>query len=371
METLQEAMNALAPSLGRTVGFADEHGVILASTDNDLVGTRDAAVREYLTSGKASAGDERTYRAVTHDGHALICFVEGIDATAHGYVELLARWLEAEIGQRDAQVLRGFEHRHAFLKNVLLENELPGDIPLKARAYGVPYHGDRLVLLFQFSRDDYGAVFRWLETKYGDDDDNFVLPMDERNIAVLKAVDEVRFEDRHAMCEQLVQSLRDDVGVEVKLGVSAPAKSLSEAARSYKEAALAMTVGEIFYADTSSVMHYEKLGLGRLIYQLPITLCEMFLSEVFAPGTYEALDKDTLETIDKFFENSLNGSETSRQLFIHRNTLVYRLDKIEKVTGLDLRTFEDAVLFKLADMVRAYLEYVAENKRHTLDGMLR
>jgi len=107
---------------------------------------------------------------------------------------------------------------------------------------------------------------------------------------------------------------------------------------------------------------YCNLGLGRLIYQLPITLCELFLREVFAPGTYEALDSETLLTIDKFFENSLNGSETSRQLFVHRNTLVYRLDKVEKITGLDLRNFEDAVLFKLAEMVRDYLTYVEDNK---------
>ena len=110
-------------------------------------------------------------------------------------------------------------------------------------------------------------------------------------------------------------------------------------------------------------MRYDKLGLGRLIYQLPITLCELFLREVFEPGTYEALDPVTRETIDKFFENSLNGSETSRQLFVHRNTLVYRLDKVQKITGLDLRNFEDAVLFKLADMVRNYLAYVEEEKK--------
>jgi carbohydrate diacid regulator len=118
-------------------------------------------------------------------------------------------------------------------------------------------------------------------------------------------------------------------------------------------------------------MMYCNLGLGRLIYQLPITLCELFLREVFEPGTYEALDPETLLTIEKFFENSLNGSETSRQLFVHRNTLVYRLDKVEKITGLDLRNFEDAVLFKLAEMVRDYLTYVEENKvtRYARMGM--
>lgn len=110
-------------------------------------------------------------------------------------------------------------------------------------------------------------------------------------------------------------------------------------------------------------MRYDKLGLGRLIYQLPKTLCELFLSEVFEEGAYEALDDETLLTIQKFFENNLNGSETSRQLFVHRNTLVYRLDKVEKITGLDLRNFDDAVLFKLAQMVRKYLEYQDSDKK--------
>ena len=134
-----------------------------------------------------------------------------------------------------------------------------------------------------------------------------------------------------------------------------PADTLKDTAKSYREASLALTVGSIFESDTN-IMRYDQLGLGRLIYQLPPTLCHMFLDEVFPKGAYEALDSETLLTIQKFFENNLNGSETSRQLFVHRNTLVYRLDKVQKITRLDLRSFDDAVLFKLASMVRKYLE---------------
>ena len=141
----------------------------------------------------------------------------------------------------------------------------------------------------------------------------------------------------------------------VRIGIGMPAEALKDIAKSYREASLALTVGNIF-ENKSKVMRYDKLGLGRLIYQLPPSLCHMFLDEVFPKGAYESLDNETLLTIQKFFENNLNGSETSRQLFVHRNTLVYRLDKVQKITKLDLRSFDDAVLFKLASMVRKYLE---------------
>ena len=105
-----------------------------------------------------------------------------------------------------------------------------------------------------------------------------------------------------------------------------------------------------------SIINYENLGIGRIIYQLPTTLCEMFLSEVFKKNPIEALDEDTLDTINRFFENNLNVSETARKLYVHRNTLVYRLEKVKKITGLDLREFEDAILFKVAVMVKQYLD---------------
>jgi len=152
----------------------------------------------------------------------------------------------------------------------------------------------------------------------------------------------------------LTQLLTDHL-ISARIGMGLIADTLKDTAKSYREACLALTVGNIF-EPSSYLMRYDRLGLGRLIYQLPPTLCEMFLQEVFQAGAYEALDRETLTTIHKFFDNNLNGSETSRQLFIHRNTLVYRLDKVQKITGLDLRNFDDAVLFKLASMVRRYLE---------------
>jgi carbohydrate diacid regulator len=160
----------------------------------------------------------------------------------------------------------------------------------------------------------------------------------------------------------ILDNLNTESMSRVYIGIGMTAETMKDAAKSYREATMALRVGSIFEND-QYVMRYDKLGLGRLIYQLPPTLCNMFLDEVFPKGAYEALDSETLLTISKFFENNLNGSETSRRLFVHRNTLVYRLDKVQKITGLDLRSFDDAVLFKLAAMVRTYLEKQEKNGR--------
>jgi carbohydrate diacid regulator len=158
--------------------------------------------------------------------------------------------------------------------------------------------------------------------------------------------------------EQIAQSMADTLEAEfftqVSVGIGTAVDNIKDLARSYKEAQVALEVGKIF-DNEKNVNSYENLGIGRLIYQLPTTLCEMFLSEVFKKGSFDGLDRETLSTIQCFFDNNLNVSETSRKLFVHRNTLVYRLEKIRKLTGLDLREFEHAITFKVAMMVRKYL----------------
>ena len=156
------------------------------------------------------------------------------------------------------------------------------------------------------------------------------------------------------VAQRIEEALRIDGESTVFVGIGTMAQHLRELAKSYKEAQIAIEVGKVF--DTERyVINYENLGIGRLIYQLPTTLCEMFLQEVFKKNPIDALDQETLFTIYKFFENNLNVSETARKLFVHRNTLVYRLEKIKKLTGLDLREFDDAITFKVALMVKKYL----------------
>jgi carbohydrate diacid regulator len=156
------------------------------------------------------------------------------------------------------------------------------------------------------------------------------------------------------LARSIVDTIQSEFYLKVTVGLGTIVSTLKDLARSYKEAQVAIEVGKVFDTE-KSVVNYENLGIGRLIYQLPTTLCDMFLNEVFKQGALESLDRETLLTIQCFFENNLNVSETSRKLFVHRNTLVYRLEKIRKITGLDLREFEHAITFKVALMVKKYL----------------
>ena len=161
-------------------------------------------------------------------------------------------------------------------------------------------------------------------------------------------------EELEKMAKSMEDTLKNELFIKTVIGIGTIADHLRELSDAYKEAQTAIEVGKVFDTE-KSIMHYENLGIGRLIYQLPTTLCDIFLSEVFKKNSIDSLDQETLFTINKFFENNLNVSETSRKLFVHRNTLVYRLEKIKKLTGLDLREFDHAIVFKVALMVRKYL----------------
>ena len=155
----------------------------------------------------------------------------------------------------------------------------------------------------------------------------------------------------------IVDMMNSEAMMKVRVSYGTVVRELREVSKSYKEAMMAMDVGRIFYAE-KNVIAYSTLGIGRLIYQLPVNLCRIFIEEIFGGNQVYDIDDETLTTINKFFENNLNVSETSRQLFIHRNTLVYRIEKLQKATGLDIRTFEDAMTFKIAMMVVNYMKYL-------------
>ena len=190
---------------------------------------------------------------------------------------------------------------------------------------------------------------------FPDRQQDFVLSINEKDVAIVKQITPTtEKEDLLKIARQIEQTLHTELFIKTMIGIGTVASHLRELADSYKEAQVAIEVGKVFDTE-KTIINYENLGIGRLIYQLPTTLCEIFLSEVFKKNSIDALDQETLFTINKFFENNLNVSETSRKLFVHRNTLVYRLEKIKKLTGLDLREFDDAIIFKVALMVKKYL----------------
>ena len=223
-----------------------------------------------------------------------------------------------------------------FIKNLLLDNLLLVDIYNRAKK-----------LHFETVRNIFSAKTR-----------DFITAVDEKNIILVKEVKNGEgYDELTKTAQVIVDMLNTEAMTKVHVAFGTIVNEIKEVSRSYKEAKMAMDVGKIFYPD-KNVIAYSRLGIGRLIYQLPLPLCKMFIKEIFDGRSPDEFDEETLQTINKFFENNLNVSETSRQLYIHRNTLVYRLDKLQKSTGLDLRVFEDAITFKIALMVVKYMKYM-------------
>ncbi|MEG2145845.1 MAG: helix-turn-helix domain-containing protein, partial [Lachnospiraceae bacterium] len=201
-------------------------------------------------------------------------------------------------------------------------------------------------------------VLENMRTLLGGKTKDFITAVDEKNIIVVKELGAGDgYQEMEKCAKEILELLKSENQEGVHIAYGTIVNDIKEVSKSYKEAKLALDVGKIFFNE-KDIIAYSALGIGRLIYQLPIPLCKMFIREIFEGKSPDDFDEETLSTINKFFENSLNVSETSRQLYIHRNTLVYRLDKLQKSTGLDLRIFEDAITFKIALMVVKYMKYM-------------
>ena len=246
-----------------------------------------------------------------------------------------------------------------FIKNLLLDNLLLVDIYNRAKKLHIETEVRRVVYIIETNREKDGNELEKVRSLFGGKSKDFVTAVDEKNIIVVKELSEGEsLEDLQKTAEVILNLFKStDAGTDVYIAYGTVVEEIKEVSRSYKEAKMALDVGKIFFEERN-IIAYSQLGIGRLIYQLPIPLCKMFIKEIFDGKSPDDFDEETLTTINKFFENSLNVSETSRQLYIHRNTLVYRLDKLQKSTGLDLRVFEDAITFKIALMVVKYMKYM-------------
>lgn len=245
-----------------------------------------------------------------------------------------------------------------FIKNLLLDNLLLVDIFSRAKKLHIQPEVRRVAMIIEGATDKDNNVLEIMRTNFGSNNKDFITAVDESNVIVVKELkDNETEEDVQKYCAGYMEVLTGENVAGARIAFGTIVKELKEVSRSYKEAKMALDVGKIFF-DNRIVIAYSELGIGRLIYQLPIPLCRLFIKEIFDGKSPDDFDEETLTTINKFFENSLNVSETSRQLYIHRNTLVYRLDKLQKITGLDLRVFEDAITFKIALMVVKYMKYM-------------
>lgn len=260
-------------------------------------------------------------------------------------------------------LIAAFKERYdkdSFMKNLLLDNLLLVDIYGRAKKLRIAPDARRVVMIIENSAGRDRNVLELTQEYFGAGTQDFVTAVDENNVVIVKELEEGSGEPEIETAARGIEAQLHKMGiVEIRISFGTIVEEIKEVSRSYKEAKMALDVSRIFFQERT-VIAYNELGIGRLIYQLPIPLCKMFIREIFKGKNPDDFDQETLSTINKFFENNLNVSETSRQLFIHRNTLVYRLDKLQKSTGLDLRVFEDAITFKIALMVVRYMKYMEQ-----------
>ncbi len=248
--------------------------------------------------------------------------------------------------------------RNNFIQNLLLDNLLLVDIYNRAKKLHIEVEVPRVVFLVEAKLEKDTSAMEMLKSLFSNQSGDYITAVDEKNIILIKALTtEDTYESLQETAEMIVDMMNTEAMLNVRVAYGTIVHELKDVSKSYKEAKMALDVGKIFYAE-KSVAAYNTLGIGRLIYQLPVNLCKLFIQEIFGETIPAELDEETLITVNKFFENNLNVSETSRQLFVHRNTLVYRIEKLQKATGLDIRTFDDALTFKIALMVVNYMNYL-------------
>jgi carbohydrate diacid regulator len=337
----------------RVTGVIDSDSVVVACSALPMIGrTMEEASGLGESTGPVHQTGGYTFKTLASwsSSYDYAVFVEGEDDGAQ------RACLMAAVALGSAKSFYDEKHDKAsFVKNILLGNILPGDIYFRSR--DLHFENERSRVVFLVRQDSVAdlAVVDVMTGLYPDRLRDFVVRTGERDIVLVK---DVRAGTEQKELYQIARTIEDTIGAELQIhtviGVSSVVRHVKDLATAFKEAEVALEVGKVFDVE-KSIIAYGNLGVGRLIYQLPMTMCDMFLAEVFKRNHLDALDQETLRTIHCFFENNLNVSETARKLFVHRNTLVYRLDKIEKLTGLDLTQFDQAVVFKVALMVRKYL----------------
>ena len=348
----QGVIHQMKDAIDRVIGVIDENGVIIACSELVKIGEVRQGVRDELSyTAEEIVSGGYTYRPVVGGTKSeYLVFVEGEDKMAEKMCKLLSISLGNIKNLYDEKYDKG-----SFIKNIILDNILASDIYIKSKELHFNTEEVRIVFLIKFFGKTDMMPFEMLQNMFPDKSKDYVISVGEHDVVLVKEVKPgIDSKEIEKIATNISDTLCTEFYTKVAIGISTAVDNIKDLARAYKEAQVALEVGKVFETE-KHIISYENLGIGRLIYQLPTTLCEMFLQEVFKKESLDSLDRETLMTIQCFFENNLNVSETSRKLFVHRNTLVYRLEKIRKLTGLDLREFEHAITFKVALMVKKYL----------------
>jgi carbohydrate diacid regulator len=353
-QTIQTSLDELKAITKVDLSVYDTSGMVVAATTD----ISDISA-DIITSFAVSPADSQVVR----QQHLLKIFDEGevlyiLVAQGSGDdVYMIGRVAVCQLQNLVTAYKERFD-RDNFLQNLILDNLLLVDIYNKAKKLHIETTVPRAVFLVEGKIDKDSMVTEILKGIFTSQAGDFITSVDEHSVILIKALG--KNDDKESLqtvADTIVTMLNTEALINVRVAYGTVVNELKEVSKSYKEAKMALEVGKIFYAE-KNVVSYSALGIGRLIYQLPVNLCKIFIEEIFGDNIPDELDEETMVTLNKFFENNLNISETSRQLFVHRNTLVYRIEKIQKSIGLDLRNFDDALVFKIALMVVNYVNYM-------------
>ena len=350
----QSIMSQMKEATSRSIGVIEIDGTIVAGNDLTLVGSTIAPISEINMDEDCSTVccDGRTYRVLGNGVKGdYAVFVDGVDEESR----MICIMTSVAINEAGIN-LGDITDKRAFIKSVVTGNILPSDVFARAKDLRINAEATRGVIVMRRKSGSGEALLEILQTEFSTRHDDYIIATGDKDVTVVREITGPR-DSKFMMktAEEIRKLLCDKHRFDLIIGVGTSATQIKELSDRYKEALLAVEIGAIFEPE-EQIISYENLGIGRLIYQLPKTLCEIYLSEVFKSNPIESLDRELLTTIDKFFENSLNIAQTSQKLFIHRNTLVYRIEKIKRLTGLDLRIFDQAIVFKVALMVKKHLK---------------
>ena len=351
-QILQSTIDGLKNIIRRELSVAEREGKIVATTEESMVNTviENADIFIQSPAENQLVQGYQYFKVFDNGSPEYIVMIKGEDEEAYRIGKITAFQIQ--------NLLVAYKERFDgdnFIKNLLLDNLLLVDIYSRAKKLRIENNVPRVVFLTEIDKEF--NVVEIVRSIFPTKQKDFVTAVDEKSIILVK---ELKEKDSKEEIDQISKHIYDTLSAEamtsVYVAIGTVVNDLKNVSASYKEAKMALEVGKIF-EENKKIVNYEQLGIGRLIYQLPAPLCKMFINEVLHGLSMDQFDEETLTTVNKFFENNLNVSETSRQLYIHRNTLVYRLDKLQKMTGLDLRNFDDAIIFKIMLMVSKYMHY--------------
>lgn len=335
-----------------------ECGLIASTSDNNEIDS--FTVESFVESiDDSQTKDEYHLFKVKDEGEILYILVtSGDEALADTMGRVALSQLQALIVAYKERI-----DRNNFFQNLILDNLLLVDIHNRAQKLHIENEKNRMVYLIEIQNDKENVALQLMRSLFVEQGGNYITSVDEKTIILIKDMDDnSEKEDFDDIANTIVDMLESEAMLRVRVAYGLAVKELKSISKCYKEAKMSLEVGSIFHSEMK-VLSYETLGIGRLIYQLPVNLCKIFVKEVFNDTVPTDIDEETITTINKFFENNLNVSETARQLYIHRNTLAYRMEKLQKAIGLDMRNFDDAVTFKIAMMVVDYINYLEKTEQ--------